>query len=279
MSYICHLLKETCTMTPSLSDIRKPVEADLDRFETLYSEAFSEVPIPMEEVLSYVTSVKGKRLRPMLVLMTSRLFGEPCDATMRTALFVEMIHTATLIHDDVVDGSEERRGRPSVHVCWDVPTAVLVGDFLLSKAMLLMASLDDLPLLREMLDTALSMCEGELMQRKRQETNDYQEIIKRKTALLFRACCVGGAISMGASKEQVARVGDFGLNLGMVFQLRDDILDDDDPHTTAMAKTLLPEYLEKTMAALEAMTVSKDLNVELLESLRALSLFCAERSH
>ena len=178
-----------------------------------------------------------------------------------------------------MDGSEERRGRPSVHVCWDVPTAVLVGDFLLSKAMLLMASLDDLPLLREMLDTALSMCEGELMQRKRQETNDYQEIIKRKTALLFRACCVGGAISMGASKEQVARVGDFGLNLGMVFQLRDDILDDDDPHTTAMAKTLLPEYLEKTMAALEAMTVSKDLNVELLESLRALSLFCAERSH
>lgn len=275
-------------MTPILSVIQKPVEADLLRFETLFSESFTGVPVPLKEVLSHVTSVKGKRLRPMLVFMTARLFGEPHDATMRTALFVEMIHTATLIHDDVVDASPERRGKPSVHVHWDVPTAVLSGDYLLAKAIRLLADPDNLPILQEMMDTAQAMSEGELMQRGvesgkwkvESEDQKYREIITRKTAMLFRSCCMGGAMSVGAPKESLVLISDFGLNLGMVFQMRDDILDDDDHETTKMAEALLPEYLEKTKAALEALrTVTADLSVDVLESLRTLALFCAERHH
>ena len=256
-------------MTPSLSAIQQSVEADLIRFETMYSKAFLGASVPMEEVLSYVDSAKEKRLRPMLVFLSAKLLGETCEATMRAALFVEMIHTAALVHNNVMDNT-------------DVPTAVLAGDFLLSKAMLLMTGPDDLPLLREMLSTALSMSEGELMQKVKSEkwsAESYSEAIKKKTAMLFRACCMGGAMSVGASKEQVALAGDFGLNLGMVYQLRNDLVTDEDAATTKMAETLLPAYREKTIAALEALKAgTEDLSVELLESLRALTLFCAERS-
>lgn len=265
-------------ITPSLSAVQKLVTEDLLRFEEALSQSFSEDSARLGEVMRYLAAAKGKRLRPTLVFLSARLFGEPNDATMRTALFVELLHTATLIHDDVVDGSDERRGRPAVHVRWDTPTAVLAGDFLLAKAMALLAEPDNLPILREMLETARSMSEGELMQRAKE--SDYQEIISRKTAMLFRACCLGGALSVGAPKASLAPAGDFGLNLGMVFQLRDDLLDDDDPATTKQAEALLPGYLEKTLAALEALgTVNAHLSVEVLESLRALAVFCAERSH
>ena len=254
-------------MTPSLSAIQKPVEAHLKRFESMYPEAFSGASISMEEVLSYLDTAKEKRLRPMLVFLSAKLFSEPGDATMRTALFVEMIHTAALVHNNVMENA-------------DVPTAVLTGDFILSKAMLLMAGPDDLPLLREMLGAALSMSEGELMERRtengeRNGEDYYLEVITRKTAMMFRACCMGGAMSVGASKEQVALAGAFGLNLGMVFQIRNDILENDE--TTKMAESLLPGYLEKTMAALEALkTSAAKLSVEVLESFRDLVSFCED---
>lgn len=270
---------------PSLATVQRLVTADLQRFEDALTRSFSIDSVTLGAVMDYLLTAKGKRLRPTLVFLSARLFGAPLDTTMRTALFVELLHTATLIHDDVVDGSDERRGRPAVHVRWDTPTAVLAGDFLLARAMELLANSDNLPILREMLDTARSMSEGELMQREegsRQKTEDsrYLEVIKRKTAMLFKACCVGGALSVGASERQAMLIGTFGLNLGMTFQMRDDLLDEDDPATTKEAEAWLPGYLEKTMAALEALEAdTTGLSVEVLESLRALALFCAERTH
>lgn len=215
----------------------------------------------MDEVLRYVSEGKGKRLRPRLVFMTARLFGEVNESTWRTALFVELLHTATLVHDDVVDASDERRGQPSVNARWDNKTAVLCGDHLLSKAMLVLSDPSDNNILVEMLNTALAMSEGELMQNRRQKTEDgrrkeedgrqeYLSIIERKTARLMKACCIGGALSVGATVEQVAAVGEFGLNYGMLFQLRDDIADGEN---VAMAKSLLPLYEEKTLGTLKTL--------------------------
>ncbi len=217
--------------------------------------------MPMDEVLRYVREGKGKRLRPRLVFMAARLFGEVNESTWRTALFVELLHTATLVHDDVVDESDERRGQPSVNAKWDNKTAVLCGDHLLSKAMLVLSDPADNNILVEMLNTALAMSEGELMQSRRQEGEDgsqeaedrrqeYLNIIERKTARLMKACCIGGALSVGATQEQVAAVGEFGLNYGMLFQLRDDIADNEN---VALAKALLPLYEEKTLGALKTL--------------------------
>lgn len=223
-------------------------------FERKFAAVMSSPTLPMDEVLRYVREGKGKRLRPKLVFMAAKLFGEVNESTWRTALFVELLHTATLVHDDVVDASDERRGQPSVNAKWDNKTAVLCGDHLLSKAMLVLSDPADNKILVEMLNTALAMSEGELMQNRRQKTEDgredYLNIIERKTARLMKACCIGGALSVGATKEQVAAVGEFGLNYGMMFQLRDDIADDEN---VALAKALLPLYEEKTWGTLKTL--------------------------
>lgn len=245
----------------------------MELFEAEFAKIMSSQTLPMDDVLHYVANAKGKRLRPTLVFLTAKLFGEVNDTTRRTALFVELLHTATLIHDDVVDGSDTRRGQPSVNARWNNMTAVLVGDYLLSKAMLQLTNPEDSPILNEMLNTTMAMSEGELMQCRRQETEDrrqnYLNIIERKTARLMKACCVGGALSVNGN--HINKVADFGLNLGLVFQMRDDILDDDNPEATAMAKQLLPTYRNKTLKALDVLKqISKDASA--WEELRALTL-------
>ena len=230
------------------------MKQEMPAFERRFAEVMSSPTLPMDEVLRYVREGKGKRLRPRLVFMAARLFGEVNESTWRTALFVELLHTATLVHDDVVDESDERRGQPSVNAKWDNKTAVLCGDHLLSKAMLVLSDPADNNILVEMLNTALAMSEGELMQNRRQQTEDgrqeYLSIIERKTARLMKACCIGGALSVGATQEQVAAVGEFGLNYGMLFQLRDDIADGEN---VALAKALLPLYEEKTLGTLKTL--------------------------
>ena len=233
------------------------MKQELLAFDRRLAEVMTSRTLPMDEVLRYVGEGKGKRLRPKLVFLAAKLFGEVNEATWRTALFVELLHTATLVHDDVVDESDERRGRPSVNARWDNKTAVLCGDHLLSKAMLVLSNPVDNKILVEMLNTALAMSEGELMQSRRQETEDrrqnYLNIIERKTARLMMACCIGGALSVGATQEQVRAAGEFGLNYGMMFQMRDDIADADDAENVVMAKELLPVYEEKTLKALKAL--------------------------
>lgn len=247
----------------------------MELFEAEFAKLLSSNTFPMDDVLRYVAGAKGKRLRPMLVFLTAKLFGEINDTSRHTALFVELLHTATLIHDDVVDDSDKRRGQASVNAHWNNATAVLTGDYLLSKAMLQLIDPTSSPILKEMLSTTMAMSEGELMQNAEfgiRNSELYLNIIERKTARLMKACCVGGALSVGATDEQVTKVGEFGLNYGMVFQMRDDILDADNSETTALAKQLLPAYLDRTSKALDALKpMSK--NASAWETLRALTLF------
>lgn len=262
------------------------MKKEMENFELIFKEAMSSEVVSMDEVMAYVASAKGKRLRPTLVFLSAKLFGEVTETTRRTALFVEMLHTATLIHDDVVDDSDVRRGQASVNARWDNKTAVLAGDFLLSKAMLLLSDPTDHLILKEMLTVAMMMGEGELLQCSASQKDviqaDYIDVVERKTARLIRACCVGGVLSVVGQETEDGRqktelVSDFGLNLGMVFQMRDDILDADTPEITALAKRLLPEYLDKTLKALDALR-PYIINQDALESLRELTMFCATRN-
>lgn len=280
------------------------MENEMKEFERVFIDSLRGTTVPMDTVLGHVAAAKGKRLRPRLVFLSALLFGDINDSTRRTAQFVEMLHTATLIHDDVIDESDVRRGQATVNAVWGNTTAVLSGDYLLTKAMKILSNPVDLEILQEMLSTVMMMVEGEMMQSEKLRAesgklraesgelraesgalrdNNYLEIIERKTARLIRSCCVGGAMSVLFEKtedrsKKLELMGEFGLNLGLVFQMRDDILDDDDHDNTVIAERLLPQYLYKALKSLDAMAPwVKDQNT--LARLRELTVFCAERNH
>ena len=271
-----------------LEHIIEPIRAELARFEAFFAQTLKADTEPMDSIMRYALETKGKRLRPILVLLGAKMFGEVNELTLRAATFAEMVHTATLIHDDVVDDDDRRRGHASVKARFGNLSAVLAGDYLLAKAMLLLAN--DTAILNEMLRTTAAMSEGELMQgavglsyhgsrcdatqqrlpRCDSPTDQYLDIITRKTALLMRSCCAAGAMSVGATQEQIQQISDFGLNFGILFQLRDDLLDGEN---TEMAQALLPQYLKQSLKALEGFPPT-----ETLATLRALTFFCAERT-
>lgn len=275
----------------NLNDIITPIATELTRFEVFFEQTMKAETEPMDSIMRYVQESRGKRLRPILVLLSAKLLGEVNEQTLRAAAFVELVHSATLLHDDVVDDDDERRGRSSVKAQFGNLSAVLAGDFLLAKAMLLLSAPGDHAILQEMLRTAAAMSEGELMQStrslspskgrdKKVESSigrpfdklrdlDYLDIITRKTATILRSCCVAGALSVDATQEQVQQMADFGINFGILFQLRDDMLDGEN---VEQAQALLPVYYEKTMKALEGFEPS-----EITETLRDLTMFCAER--
>ncbi len=267
-----------------------PIAAELAQFEVYFEQTMKAETEPMDGIMHYVQESRGKRLRPILVLLSAKLLGEVNERTLRAATFVEMMHSATLIHDDVVDDADQRRGKASVKAQFGNHSAVLAGDYLLAKAMLLLSAPGDHAILQEMLRTAAAMSEGELMQgtvglsyhgsrngnRIESGCHDvtalqtqYLDVITRKTATLLRSCCVAGALSVDATQEQIQQISDFGLNFGILFQLRDDILDGENME---QAQALLPVYYEKTMKALEGFEPS-----EITETLRDLTVFCAER--
>ena len=258
-----------------MSTIISPIATELAQFEVFFEQTMKAETEPMDDIMRYVQESRGKRLRPILVLLSAKLLGEVNERTLRAATFVEMMHSATLIHDDVVDDADQRRGKASVKAQFGNHSAVLAGDYLLAKAMLLLSQPDEYNILQEMLRTAAAMSEGELMQgasvvRPNGRTTDaYLDIIIRKTATLLRACCVVGAFSVNAAHEQVQQMADFGLNFGILFQLRDDMLDGEN---VEQAQALLPVYYEKTLKALEGFPPS-----EITEALRDLTVFCAER--
>lgn len=272
------ILQKACKVFPNFADM----ENEMEWFEKAFGAAMASEVLPMDDMMRYVNMARGKRLRPRLVFLSARLFGEANDVTLRTALFVELFHNATLIHDDVVDDSDMRRGQASVKAKWNNQAAVLAGDFLLSKALIQLSHPLEQPILKEMLLTAIAMTEGELVQvvdpLKEAKVSEYLEMIERKTARLIRSCCVGGALSVHASEEAINKIGAFGLHLGLVFQMRDDILDDDMPEITPLAKQLLPEYLDKTLQDLDALAPYIQ-DTDVLDSLRELTVFCAERDH
>ena len=252
----------------TLEQIIHPIAIELAQFEAFFEKTMKAETEPMNSIMHYVLDSRGKRLRPILVLLSAKLFGEVNSQTLRAATFVEMVHSATLIHDDVVDNADSRREKASVKARFGNLSAVLAGDYLLAKAMLLLAQPNDYAILQEMLHAAAAMSEGELMQNQNQ--SNYIDIITRKTAMLMRSCCVAGALSVNASPEQVQQITDFGMNFGILFQLRDDILDSEN---VAQAQSLLPIYHEKTLKGLEGFPPS-----EIAAALRDLTVFCAKRA-
>ncbi len=217
-------------MAIKLNDIKSPVADELDIFEKKFKQAMkSKVPL-LDRVTYYIVQRKGKQLRPMFVLLSAKLFGEISDKTYNAAALVELLHTATLVHDDVVDNSYYRRGFFSVNALWKNKIAVLVGDFLLSKGLLLSMDNNHFDLLKIMSEAVREMSEGELLQMEKARKLDikeevYFEIIRQKTATLIASACACGAASIIDDKAMIDKVHLFGEKIGIAFQIKDDLFD------------------------------------------------------
>ena len=210
--------------------IKRPITQELDLFETKFREAMkSNVPL-LDTIMTYIVKRKGKQVRPMFVFFSAKLFNGINDSTYRAASLVELLHTATLVHDDVVDDSDERRGFFSINALWKNKIAVLVGDYLLSKGLLLSVKNKDYNLLEIVSESVEAMSEGELLQIEKTRNLNlseeiYYDIIRKKTASLIASCCAIGAASAGANAEQIEQMRLFGEKIGIAFQMKDDLLD------------------------------------------------------
>ena len=212
-----------------IENIIAPVKVEMSSFETYFKSALeSKVPL-LDKVTKYIVKRKGKQMRPLFVFLSCKLFGEANDTTFHAASLVELLHTATLVHDDVVDDANERRGFFSVNALWKNKIAVLVGDYMLSKILLLSIEKENIDLLEVVARSVKEMSEGELLQIEKARSLDiteavYFDVIKKKTASLISTCCEAGAISVGAHEHR-ARMRDFGEKVGIAFQIKDDIFD------------------------------------------------------
>ena len=215
---------------PFLSRIKRPVEKEMAEFEAYFNKTMrSEIPL-LNIILNYILRRKGKQMRPLLVFLTAKLNGNIGEPTFVAATFIELLHTASLVHDDVVDDAHERRGALSINALWNSKIAVLVGDYMLSKGMLISVEKNRFDMLEIVSDAVKSMSEGELLQlQKARKLNikeaDYFKIIISKTAALISACTACGARSATEDPEAIQLMKEFGENIGIAFQIRDDILD------------------------------------------------------
>ena len=217
-------------MTTSLAYIKSPIENELKIFEDKFKDSVkSKVPL-LDTIMNYIVKRKGKQMRPLLVLHCAKLFGEVNESTYRGAALVELLHTATLVHDDVVDESNMRRGFFSINALWKNKVAVLVGDYLLSKGLLLSLKNKDFKALEILSSAVEQMSEGELLQMEKARKLDiteevYFDIITKKTASLLASCCGIGASSTGVSEEVLEDVIAMGEAVGIAFQIKDDLFD------------------------------------------------------
>ena len=215
-----------------LKKIKGPVAKEMDEFEVYFSKTMrSDIPL-LKIILNYILRRKGKQMRPMLILLTARLNGEIRESTYIAATLIELVHTTSLVHDDVVDDAHERRGFLSVNSLWNSKIAVLLGDYLLSKGLLISIEKKSFDMLQILSEAVKSMSEGELLQLQKAKKldikeEDYFRIIRMKTAALIAACTASGAKSVTDDMEVVNRMKEFGENIGIAFQIRDDILDYD----------------------------------------------------
>jgi len=213
-----------------VSEIKKTIKDEMSMFEKKFKQSLqSKVPL-LDRIMHYIIKRKGKQMRPMFVFLSCKLFGEVNDKSYRAASLIELLHTATLVHDDVVDEANLRRGFFSVNALWKNKIAVLVGDFLLSKGLLLSVENEDFDLLKIVSSAVKDMSEGELLQIEKARKLDieesvYFEIIKKKTAVLISSCCACGASSMNQSEETINKLHLFGEKVGIAFQIKDDLFD------------------------------------------------------
>ncbi len=213
-----------------LKQLKQPISSELDQFQTFFRNSVkSSVPL-LDVIMRYILRSKGKQMRPLIVLYSSKLLGEINEKTYRSATLIELLHTATLVHDDVVDDSERRRGMFSINALWKNKIAVLVGDYLLSRGMLVALQGKDYQTLEIVSDAVKEMSEGELLQIEKARKLDidekvYYEVIRKKTATLLAACFALGAASVSDNNDSIKKMWSIGENLGMAFQIKDDIFD------------------------------------------------------
>ena len=213
-------------------EIREPISKEMEIFENKFSKLMlSDVPL-LNRITHYIIKRKGKQMRPMLIFLCSKLLssGNVNEKVYRGAAVIELIHTATLIHDDVVDESNKRRGFFSINAIWKNKIAVLVGDFLLSKGMLLCIDNKDYDILDVISESVKQMSEGELLQIEKAKKLDideetYFEIIKKKTASLISSCCKIAAVSVNSPSSEIKKIAKIGMHIGIAFQIKDDLFD------------------------------------------------------
>ena len=213
-----------------LSLIKAPIEQELSTFITLFNDSLTHSDQLLGNALSHIKQRGGKRMRPILTLLLAKNFGTVNESTQNAALGLELLHTASLVHDDVVDESDERRGQPSVNASFNNKVAVLVGDYILSTALLRVSQTGDQCIVENLAQLGQTLAAGEILQLTNIQNQDFSEevyyqVIKKKTAALFESCAALGALSAGASEEVVSKAALFGQNLGIIFQIRDDIFD------------------------------------------------------
>lgn len=213
-----------------LSIIKRPIEGEFDDFVRLFNESLSHTEGLLSQVLEHIRHRGGKRMRPLLILLIAKNYGGVNDVTLRSAVGLELLHTASLVHDDVVDESKERRGQPSVNAEYNNKVAVLVGDYVLSTALLNISFTNNSDILRSIAVLGRNLSNGEILQLSNIQNTEFSEdiyydVIKMKTAALFEACCEVGTLSVNANKRQIELAKEFGRNLGIIFQIRDDIFD------------------------------------------------------
>ena len=214
----------------SLEKIQQPIAHEMEAFEDFFKSAMQSENMLLDKITHYIIKRKGKQMRPMFVFLASKVCGNVSPATYTAASLIELLHTATLVHDDVVDVANTRRGFFSINALWKNKIAVLVGDYLLSRGLLMSVDKGEFQLLRIVSNAVKEMSEGELLQQEKSRLLNiteevYYEIIRQKTASLTAACCESGASAAGANEQDVKRMYEFGLHVGLAFQIKDDLLD------------------------------------------------------
>lgn len=213
-----------------LDDIKAPIAREMEEFEPKFRASMKSNVLLLDKIMNYIVKRKGKQMRPMFVFLSAGTCGAINESTFRGASLIELLHTAALVHDDVVDEANYRRGYFSVNALWKNKVAVLVGDFLLTRGLMLSVENSDFNLLRIVTDAVREMSEGELLQIEKSRRLDiteevYYEIIRQKTASLIASCCAVGASSGGATEQIVDVMQQFGEKIGMAFQIKDDLFD------------------------------------------------------
>ncbi|MBB3187339.1 polyprenyl synthetase family protein [Microbacter margulisiae] len=215
-----------------IAAIKQPVLAEFQQFESAFADAFESDNHTLKEVYVYVLNNVGKQVRPLLTLLCSQICGGITDTTIQAGVALELMHTASLLHDDVIDEAEQRRGKPSVHSRWGNKAAILSGDYLLASSFLVSTTINHPQIWRILASVGKQLAVGELLQQDSTITVEnqwseanYFDVINNKTAQLFAACCQIGALGANAPKTQVLAMKEFGQNIGLIFQIKDDIFD------------------------------------------------------
>ena len=214
----------------TVKEIKKPIQQEMLLFEKKFKDSLNSKAPLLDKILHYIVKRKGKQMRPMFVFLSGKMLGEINESSFRAASLIELLHTATLVHDDVIDDANMRRGFFSINALWKNKIAVLVGDYLLSKGLLMSLENEEYDLLQIVSKAVKEMSEGELLQIEKARKLDieedvYFEIIRQKTATLIAACCACGAVTAKQDKETVERMRKFGELIGIAFQMKDDLFD------------------------------------------------------